>query len=125
MVCGRSSIDPKEKTVHGTMTVFKRKIGQDSRVEKYKYRFVAQGFRQMKGIHYQESSLPTPTQSSIWMALTVIALLDWEGRKLDVEIDFLEAGVVEELYVELPDEYHDSPNQVGRLQKVMYGLMPT
>ena len=57
------------------------------------------------------------------MALTVMALLDWEGRQLDVEIAFLEAGVTEELYVELPDEYCDSPNQIGRLQKTMYGLM--
>ena len=36
---------------------------------------------------------------------------------------FLEADVTEELYVELPDGYRDSPNQVGRLQKAMYGLM--
>ena len=36
---------------------------------------------------------------------------------------FLEADVTEELYVELPNGYRDSPNQVGRLQKAMYGLM--
>ena len=36
---------------------------------------------------------------------------------------FLKADVTEELYVELPDGYRDSPNQVGRLQKAMYGLM--
>ncbi|CAM9703144.1 unnamed protein product [Ascophyllum nodosum] len=57
------------------------------------------------------------------MALAVMALLDWEGRQLDVEMAFLEADVTEELYVELPDGYRDSPNQVGRLQKAMYGLM--
>ncbi|CAM9923551.1 unnamed protein product, partial [Ascophyllum nodosum] len=93
---------PKGKTVLGTKTVFKRKVGQDGRVEKYKCRFVAKGFRQIKGIHYQESSSPTPTQSSIRMALAVMALLDWEGRQLDVEMAFLEADVTEELYVELP-----------------------
>ena len=114
---------PKEKTVLGTKTVFKRKVGQDGRVEKYKCRFVAKGFRQIKGIHYQESSPPTPTQSSIRMALAVMALLDWRGRQLDVEMAFLEADVTEELYVELPDGYCDWPNQVGRLQEAMYGLM--
>ena len=36
---------------------------------------------------------------------------------------FLEADVTEELYVELPDGYRDSPNKFGRLQKAMYGLM--
>ena len=35
----------------------------------------------------------------------------------------LEADITEELYVELPNGYRDSPNQVGRLQKGMYGLM--
>ncbi|CAN0209152.1 unnamed protein product, partial [Ascophyllum nodosum] len=116
---------PKKKTVLGTKTVFKRKVGQDGRVEKYKCRFVAKGFRQIKGIHYQESSPPTPTQSSIRMALAVMALLDWRGRQLDVEMAFLEADVTEELYVELPDGYRDWPNQVGRLQEAMYGLMHT
>ena len=49
------------------------------------------------------------------MALAVMALLDWERRQLDVEMAFLEADVTEELYVELPDGYRDSPNQAGRL----------
>ena len=57
------------------------------------------------------------------MALAAMALLDWEGRQLDVEMAFLEADVTEELYVELPAGYRDSPNQVGRLQKTMYGLI--
>ena len=57
------------------------------------------------------------------MALAVIAVLDWKGRKLGVEMAFVEADVTEEPYVELPDGYRDSPNQVGRLQKAMYSLM--
>ena len=57
------------------------------------------------------------------MVLAVMVLLDREGRQLDVEMAFLEADVAEGIYIELPDGYHDSPNQVGRLQKAMYGLM--
>ena len=78
----------KGKTVLGTKTVFKQKVGQDGHVEKYKCRFVAQGFRQIKGIHYQESSSPTPIQASTRMALAMMALLDWEARQLDVEVAF-------------------------------------
>ena len=52
---------PKGKTVLGAKTVYKRKTGQDRRVEEYKCRLVAQGFRQIKGIHYRESSSWTPT----------------------------------------------------------------
>ena len=46
------------------------------------------------------------------MALAVMALLDREGQQLDVEMPFLEADDTEKLYVELPDGYRDSPNQV-------------
>ena len=56
------------------------------------------------------------------MVLAVMALLDWEGRQLDVGMVFLEVDITEELCVELPDGYHESPNQVGRLQKATYGL---
>ena len=67
---------PKGKNLLGTKSVFKRKVGQDGRVEKFKCLLVAKSFRQIKGIHYQESSSPTPTRSSIRMALAVMALLD-------------------------------------------------
>ena len=42
---------PKGKTVIGAKTIFKRKIGKDGQTETYECRFVAQGFRQIKGTH--------------------------------------------------------------------------
>ena len=36
---------------------------------------------------------------------------------------YLEAGVKKELYIELPEDYRDSCDQVGRLEKAMYGLV--
>ena len=68
---------PKGKTVLGTKTIFKRKIGKDGRIEKYKCRFVAQGFRQIKGIHYDESLSPAPSQARIRMVLGIPAVKDW------------------------------------------------
>ena len=114
---------PKGKVVLGTKTIFKRKIGKDGRIEKYKCRFVAQVFRQIKGIHYDESSSPTPSQASIRMVLGTAAVKDGELRQLDVNMAYLEANVKEELYIELPEDYRNSCDQVGRLQKVMYGLL--
>ncbi|CAN0393819.1 unnamed protein product, partial [Ascophyllum nodosum] len=111
---------PKGKVVLGTKTIFKRKIGKDGRIEKYKCRFVAQVFRQIKGIHYDESSSPTPSQASIRMVLGTAAVKDGELRQLDVNMAYLEANVKEELYIELPEDYRNSCDQVGRLQKVMY-----
>ena len=62
---------------------------------KYKCRLVAQGFKQVKGIHYEESSSPTPAQASIRMVLSMIAALGWKARQLDVDMAYLEADVEE------------------------------
>ena len=114
---------PKGKTALGTKTIFKRKIGKDECIEKYMCRFVAQEFRPIKGIHYDESSSPTPSQASIRMVLGIAAVKDWELCQLDVDMAYLEAAVEEKLYIELPEDYRDSCGQVGRLQKAMYGLV--
>ena len=109
----RESSRPNGKTVLGTKTIFKRKIGKDGRIEKYKCRFVAQGFRQIKCIHYDESSSPTPSQASIRMVISIAALKDCELHQLDIDMGYLEAGVKYELYIELPEDYRDSCDQVG------------
>ena len=57
------------------------------------------------------------------MVFGIAAVKDWELRQLDVNMAYLEAGVQEELYIELPEDYRDSCDQVGRLQKAMYGLV--
>lgn len=76
----------KTKTVLDTGLFLKRKIGKDGHVEKYKCRYVAEGLPQVKGLGYQASSSPMPTQPSIRMALPLMAMADWEERQLDVEI---------------------------------------
>ena len=114
---------PKGKTVLGTKTLFKRKIGKDGQVEKYKCRFVTQGFRQIKGLHYHESFSPTPTAASMRAVLATAAVEDWELRHIDVEQAYLQADIDEEIYIELPEEYRAFPNAVGLLRKAIYGLV--
>ena len=114
---------PKGKMVLGTKTVLKRKIGKDWRMKKYKCRFVAQGLQRIKGIHYDESSSPTPSQPSIRMVFGIAAVRDWKLHQLDVNMAYLEAGVKEELYIEILEDHRYSCDQVGRLQKAMYGLV--
>ena len=62
-------------------------------------------------------------QTSIRMVLGIAAVKDWEFRQLDVDMAYLEAGVEEEPYIEQPEDYRDSCDQVGRLQEAMYGLV--
>lgn len=75
---------PKGKTIIGIRLIIKRKIGKDGHVEEYKYRCIAQGLRQIKGLHYPESSSPRPTQPSVRMALELMVSADQIGRQLDI-----------------------------------------
>ena len=120
---GSSPPQGEGETVLGTKTIFERKNGKDGRIEKCKCSFVAQGFRQTKGVYYNETSSPTPPQASIRVVLGIAAVKDWELHQLDVDMAYLEAGVREELHIELPEDYRDSCDQVGRLQTAMYGFV--
>ena len=96
---------PKGKTVLGTETLFKRKIGKDGQIEKYKCRSMTQGFRQVRGLNYHESSSPTPTASSLRAVLATAAMKNWELRHIDGEQAYLQADIDEEIYIELPEDY--------------------
>jgi hypothetical protein len=49
---------PQDRQIVGSKWVFKRKIGSDGSVQRYKARLVAQGFRQKRGIDYDETFCP-------------------------------------------------------------------
>ena len=112
---------PKNKLVVGAKMLYKRKIGQDGKIEKYKCRLVAQGFWQVGGIHYTEKYSPTPATASIRMLLAMAAAKDGELRHFDADKAFLKADIDEEIYIEIPEEFHEFPGAVGRLNKAIYG----
>ncbi len=65
---------PEGTLVVGTKMIFKRKVGPNGEVEKYKCRLVARGFQQVQGLHYEEKISPTPTAASIRMVLATVAV---------------------------------------------------
>ncbi|CAM9933388.1 unnamed protein product [Ascophyllum nodosum] len=98
-------------------------IGMDGQIEKYKCRFVTQGFRQVKGLNYHESSSPTPTASSMRAVLATAAVKGWELPHIDGEQACLQADIDEAIYIELLQDYRAFPNAVGLLRNVIYGLV--
>ena len=114
---------PKDKLVIGTKMLYKPKIGQDGKVEKYKCRLVAQGFWQVEGVHYTEKYSPTPSAASIRMLLATAAAKGGELRHFDAEQAFLKADIDEEIYIEIPEEFQKFPGAVGRLNKAIYGFV--
>ena len=79
----------------GTKLLYKRKLGQDCKVKKYKCRLVAQGLWQVEGVHYTEKFSPTPATASIRRLLAMAAAKDGELRHFDADQAFLKADIDE------------------------------
>ena len=75
--------------------IYKIKHAAESSIEKYKERFVAQGFSQKEGIDYEETFAPVVRYTSIRSVLALAAVMKWKIHQMDVKIAFLN-GVVEE-----------------------------
>ena len=114
---------PKDRLVVGTKMLYKRKIGQDGKVDKYKCRLVAQGFWQVEGVHYTEKYSPTPAIASIRMLLAMAAAKGGELRHFDAKQAFLKADIDKEIYIEIHEEFQEFPGAVGWLNKAIYGLV--
>ena len=102
---------PKDKLAVGTKMLYKRKIGQDGKVEKYMCRLVTQGFWQVEGVHYTEKCSPTPATASIRMLLAMAAAKDGGLGPFNAEQAFFKADVDEEIYIEIPEEFQEFRGQ--------------
>ena len=68
---------PVGKSVAGSRWIYKVNQAADGRVEKYKAKFVSQGFSQIKGIDYEETFAPVAQYSSIRTILALSAQMGW------------------------------------------------
>lgn len=114
---------PPNRSILKGRWVFKKKIGVDGKVVRFKARWVVKGFLQREGIDFNETyaGVIKPTTSNILLALA--AEYDWEVELVDIVTAFLYAGVKEQIYVEQPTGFAgNDPNKVCLLQKALYGL---
>jgi hypothetical protein len=69
---------PTGKNSIGGKWVFKRKLNEKGKVEKYKTRLVAKGYSQVEGIEFGETFSPISRLTSIKFMLFVFATFDFE-----------------------------------------------
>lgn len=96
----------------------------DGSVNRYKVRLVAKRFDQTCGIDYHETFSPVVKPASIRLVLELAVQFDWNVRQLDVSNAFLHGYLNEEVYMERPQGFIDSPHPdyVCHLHKSIYGL---
>ncbi|GKE45085.1 retrovirus-related pol polyprotein from transposon TNT 1-94 [Tanacetum coccineum] len=100
------------------------KIDEFGRVLKNKARLVAQGFRQEKGIDFEESFTPVARIEAISIFVANVANKNMMIFQMDVKTTFLNGEVKEKVYVSQPEGFldQDNPSHVYKLKKAMYGL---
>ncbi|CAL5420691.1 unnamed protein product [Camellia sinensis] len=113
---GHKSIDVK--------WVYKTKLNAQSKIEKYKARLIAKGYKQHLGIDYNEVFAPVARHDTIRLVIALAAPNSWPIFQLDVKSTFLYEDLQEEVYVDQPPGYVCQGNEtkVYKLRKALYGL---
>nr|GEY58652.1 retrovirus-related Pol polyprotein from transposon TNT 1-94 [Tanacetum cinerariifolium] len=104
--------------------IYKIKLDELGGILKNKARLVARGFRQEKGIDFEESFASVARLEAIRNFLAFFAHMNMVIYQMDMKTVFLNGNLQEEVYVSQPDGFvdPDNPNHVYKLKKALYGL---
>jgi hypothetical protein len=91
--------------------------------DKFKARFVARGFQQKEGIHFDETFTPLVKWGTIRSIVALATHSNWQIFHLDVKIAFLN-GDLHEVFMRQPEGFSSPGNErkVCCLLKALYGL---
>lgn len=99
---------PKGVKPIGVKWVYKTKLNEDGKIEKYKARLVAKGYAQSYGIEsidYTEVFAPVARLDMVRTILAVSAQSSWDVFQLDVKSAFLHGELKEDVYVSQPEGF--------------------
>jgi hypothetical protein len=104
--------------------IYRHKFLVDGSLDRYKARWVLQGFTQRPGIDYDETFSPVVKPATVRVVLTLALSRSWPIHELDVKNAFLHGTLNEIVYSEQPSGFVDPsrPNYVCLLNKSLYGL---
>ena len=114
---------PNATKLLSSRMVFKRKLDEQGNIVKYKARWVAKGFSQIKGVNYSETFAPTATITAIRSMIAMALQRRMVIQQMDVSTAFLNAKLDHDIYVKPPavaGKY--PPNTVLKLKRSLYGL---
>jgi hypothetical protein len=107
----------------GSRFVFSIKANADNTIERFKTRWVAQGYSQKEGIDYNETYSPVGKYESLRILFVLAAINDLEILQADFTTAFLNGELKETIYMKYPDGYpNPKPGHCLKLRKAIYGL---
>lgn len=83
-----TELPPGGKTI-GVKWVFRTKLNENGKADKYKARVVAKGYSQQYGVYYAEVFAPVARLDTIRVVLSLATLKTWMVYQLDVKSAFL------------------------------------
>ncbi|MCO5551501.1 hypothetical protein L7F22_005005 [Adiantum nelumboides] len=78
--------------------VYKKKYTTEDPGPKYKVRLVAKGFKQKKGVDFDEIFSPVVKMITLHLVLGLVATEDLELNQMDVKTTFLHGDLEEDVY---------------------------
>nr|GEZ05373.1 retrovirus-related Pol polyprotein from transposon TNT 1-94 [Tanacetum cinerariifolium] len=104
--------------------LFKNKNDEENTVIRNKSRLVVRGYRQEKGIDFDESFALVARMEAIRIFLAYDAHKSFSVFQMDVKTAFLHGSLKEDVYVCQPKGFIDAdhPSHVYKLKKALYGL---
>ena len=105
--------------------VFAWKTDSDGYTTKAKARLVARYFGQQLGVDYFNTCVPTPTVSSIKVALLIAVQNDWPLYHFDVKQAFVRAKLDTDVSMKLPYGCGKRTGKVFKLGRALSGIKQT
>jgi transposase InsO family protein len=112
---------PADRPIASTWA-YRRKLGPDNQVIKYKARICAQGFRQTYGVNFELKYAPTGKAASLRLLLSFAVNSSLQIHQLDVRSAFLTCPLQDTVTLLPPQGYRCPNGTVFELRKAIYGL---
>ena len=116
------TVDPPPGVrILGGRYVFKKKLGLNGEVLRYKARWVAKGYLQREGIDYLETTANVVRMEAWRILVAISTIYDFDIEQMDVVTAFLNGKIDVELYMDQPTGYGEK-GKVCRMLRTLYGL---
>ena len=102
--------------------VYKIKLDQNGKPDRYKARLVAKGFTQLKGIHYDDTYSPVIQTTSRRLMLAMSTFPNMKTVQGDVEVAFVQSIMDKLIFLDPPPGLEVPKGFVLELLRALYGL---